>query len=103
MNPMVTDAPALLSAAAAVRTNRPAPMMAPMPSATRSKGPSVRLRPACPSASERSCVIDLIANRGLAIGLLLIRAAIRGARRRTQHRDRSVDHDDDHQPLHLGE
>src|SRR5262252_6248711 len=96
MNPIVTDGPALLAAAAAVRTNRPAPMMAPMPSPIRSKGPSVRLRPAWPSASARSCVTDLIPNSGLGIPPLSFRIP----RRRTKHRDRSVDHDRDHQPLH---
>src|SRR5262245_66673467 len=93
MKPTVTPAPAWLAAAAAVRTNRPAPMIAPMPSAIRSKGPSVRLRPAWPSASLRSCTTDLVPNRGLAISVLL-------PRRRDEHRDRSGDHDRDHEPLH---
>src|SRR5690349_12413877 len=93
MKPMVTDGPALLAAAAAVRTNRPAPMIAPMPSPTRSNGPSVRFSPAWPSASARSCATDLMPSSGLAIFRLL-------ARGRTEHRDRSVDHDHDDQPLH---
>src|SRR5437868_7463822 len=99
MKPMVTDGPALLAAAAAVRTKRPAPMIAPMPSPMRSKGPSVRLRPAWPSASACSCSTDLVANRGLAIAPLLIHF-VHVARRRAKHRDRSVDHDHDDQPLH---
>src|SRR6476659_618034 len=99
MKPMVTDGPALLAAAAAVRTNRPAPMIAPMPRPIRSKGPSVRLRPWWPSASARSCVTDLIAKRGLPISPLSFGVPGRGAK----HRDRSVDHDADHQPLHGGE
>src|SRR3954451_11593864 len=99
MKPIVTEGPALLAAAAAVRTNRPAPMMAPMPRPTRSNAPSVRLRPWWPSASARSCVTDLIANSGLAISPLPVRVA----GRRAKHRDRSVDHDADDQPLHGGE
>src|SRR5688500_13250520 len=50
--------------AAAVRTNRPAPMMAPMPSAISCQGPSVRLSVPSPvardSASRRS--MDLTRN-----------------------------------------
>src|SRR5215213_7625823 len=42
---MVTAGPACPPAAAAVLTKRPAPMMAPMPSATRLDAPSVRFKP----------------------------------------------------------
>src|SRR6186997_2278167 len=98
MKPIVTDGPALLAAAAAVRTNRPAPMIAPMPRPIRSNGPSVRLSPACPSASERSFVTDLMPNSGLAISHLAL--PLRFAGRRVKHRDRSVDHDADDEPLH---
>src|SRR3954452_613609 len=68
MKPSVTDGPALLAAAAAVRTNRPAPMMAPMPSRTRSAALSVRLRPWAASASVRSWSIDFLAKSGLGTG-----------------------------------
>ena len=65
MNAMVTEGPARSAMAAAVRTNRPAPMIAPMPRATRAHGPSVRLSAFSPvsdaSASRES--IDLVAKR----------------------------------------
>src|SRR5207253_1632222 len=61
MKASVTDGPERSAIAAAVRTKRPAPMMAPMPSATSDQGPSVRLRGAlAPSAVNRS--IDLVRN-----------------------------------------
>src|SRR3954471_6915175 len=92
MNPRVTDGPALLAAAAAVRTNRPAAMMAPIPSVMRSKGPSVRFNPWWASASARSWSTDLIAKSGLP-GILGLPAG-RGAK----HRDGRVDHHGNHQP-----
>src|SRR5262249_1876409 len=61
----VTDGPDRSAIAAAVRTKRPAPMIAPMPSATRANGPRVRFNVASPlkaaSVSRRS--IDLVRNR----------------------------------------
>src|SRR5262249_48226582 len=63
MNASTTDGPARSAMAAAVRTNSPAPMMAPMPSATSCKGPSVRFSVPSPlaaaSASTRSTGIVL--------------------------------------------
>src|SRR3954466_4444545 len=95
MKPSVTDGPALLAAAAAVRTNRPAPMMAPMPSMTRSAGPSVRFRPCAASASARSWSTDFVANSGLrGIG-----GSFTLARRGSQHDERRVDDDGDDQPF----
>ena len=44
MNESTTAGPALSAAAMPVSENRPAPMIAPMPSATRFTGPSVRFR-----------------------------------------------------------
>src|ERR1700743_467108 len=62
---MVTDGPARSAMAAAVRTKRPAQIMAPMPSATSDTGPSVRLRGVAPlSACRRS--IDFVLNNELA-------------------------------------
>ena len=43
MNASITDGPARSAIAAAVRTKRPAPMMAPMPSVTSETEPRVRL------------------------------------------------------------
>src|SRR5262249_24581444 len=64
MNARTTDGPARSAIAAAVRTKRPAPMMAPMPNATSAMGPSVRLsvpsRDAAASAMRRS--MDLVLN-----------------------------------------
>src|SRR5262245_44090197 len=64
MNASTTEGPARSAMAAAVRTNSPAPMMAPMPSATSCKGPSVRFSVPSPlaaaSASRRS--IDFVLN-----------------------------------------
>src|SRR5689334_5545711 len=58
MNDSVTDGPARSAIAAAVRTNKPAPMIAPMPSATSANGPRVRFSPpstvVAPSAMRRS-------------------------------------------------
>src|SRR5258708_29543257 len=47
-NASVTDGPARSAMAAAVRTKSPAPMIAPMPSATSDIGPSVRFSVASP-------------------------------------------------------
>src|SRR3954468_11159496 len=70
MNATVTDGPDRSAIAAAVRTNRPAPMMAPMPSATSADGPSVLLRVASPptAASTSSLSINLVRNREPAKG-----------------------------------
>src|SRR4051794_22296094 len=61
----VTDGPARSAMAAAVLTKRPAPMMAPMPSATSATGPRVRLRVPSPVArdSASSPSIDLVLKR----------------------------------------
>src|SRR5260221_2621679 len=101
MNPSVTDGPALLAAAAAVRTKRPAPMMAPMPSMTRSAGPSVRLRPCAASASARSWSTDLVAKSGLSgIGDPFLG---RSRSRRSEHGRGSVDDDADDEPVDGGD
>src|SRR5262245_11959205 len=62
MNARVTDGPARSAMAAAVRTNRPAPMMAPMPSATSDHAPSVRLSAPSPVAADSAMrrSIDLV-------------------------------------------
>src|SRR5438067_2753182 len=62
MNASVTDGPERSAIAAAVRTNRPAPMIAPMPSATSAIGPSVRFRLCSPCAalSAMSWSIDFV-------------------------------------------
>src|SRR3954447_26128547 len=67
MNAITTDGPARSAIAAAVRTNRPAPMIAPMPRATSANGPSVRFSVPSPlddaSASRRS--IDFVRKSAL--------------------------------------
>src|SRR5437016_9975722 len=69
MNASVTDGPERSAIAAAVRTKRPAPMMAPIPSPTSDKGPRVRTRGALPlSALRRS--MDLVRNNELATRVL---------------------------------
>src|SRR5690242_5333497 len=62
MNAITTDGPARSAIAAAVRTKRPAPMMAPMPSATSAPGPRVRLSWPSPVAapSTSSASMDLV-------------------------------------------
>ena len=45
IKPKVTEGPAFWAAAAAVLTNNPAPMIAPIPSATNEPELNVRLRP----------------------------------------------------------
>src|SRR5262245_34343116 len=64
INAIVTDGPDRSAIAAAVRTKRPAPMIAPMPSATRADGPSVRLSVPSPlaAASDSRRSIDLVRN-----------------------------------------
>ena len=64
MNARTTEGPARSAIAAAVRTNRPAPMIAPMPSATSAPGPRVRLRVPSPVErdSARSVSMDLVRN-----------------------------------------
>src|SRR5678815_389409 len=54
MKPSVTDGPAAFAAAAAVRTKRPAPMIAPTPSATSEDAVSVRFRLFSDSAASAS-------------------------------------------------
>src|SRR5512143_3392974 len=63
-----TAGPAYNAAAWPVSTKIPAPMTAPTPSVTRLKGPRVRLRDLSPvaSASARSAVMDLVAQRDMA-------------------------------------
>src|SRR5690349_8776577 len=64
MNASTTEGPARSAMAAAVRTNRPAPMMAPMPRAMSDSGPRVRFSVCSPVAAasfiKRS--IDLVLN-----------------------------------------
>src|SRR5580658_2676412 len=73
------DGPAYSDAAEPVITNMPAPIMAPIPSVTKFTGPRARLRLCSPvsSASFISVVIDFVANKGLAIQLLLWRVCTR--------------------------
>jgi len=64
INDMVTAGPAACPAAAAVLTNKPAPIMAPIPRATRLPAPRVRFKPdspvlACASIADR----DFFANK----------------------------------------
>src|SRR5512142_384480 len=63
-----TAGPAYNAAAWPVSTKIPAPMMAPTPSVTRLNGPRVRLSdlPPVASASARSAVMDLVAQRDMA-------------------------------------
>src|SRR5512146_1127645 len=63
-----TARPAYNAAAWPVSTKIPAPMMAPTPSVTRLNGPRVRLSDVSPvaSASARSAVMDLVAQRDMA-------------------------------------
>src|SRR2546425_8857610 len=60
-----TAGPAYSAATCPVITKIPAPMTAPMPSVTRLRGPSARLRACSPaaSASARRVAIGLVANR----------------------------------------
>src|SRR5437660_4625691 len=55
--------PACCAAASPVSTKMPVPMMAPMPSVTRLRGPSTRLSECSPvaAASAFSCSIDFVA------------------------------------------
>src|SRR5205807_8225421 len=71
MNASVTDGPARSAMAAAVRTKSPAPMMAPIPSATKDMEPSVRLRGALPLSAMRPS-IDLVRNNEPAIIFLSV-------------------------------
>src|ERR1035437_4153070 len=68
MKASVTEGPARSAMAAAVRTKRPAPMMAPIPSPISDHEPRVRLRPLSPptslSAMRRS--IDFVRVNALA-------------------------------------
>src|SRR3954468_13387716 len=82
MNAIVTDGPARSAIAAAVRTKRPAPMMAPMPSDTSANDPRLRLSPpsllVAPSAMSRS--IDLLRNNEPATPFLLSVVKVRRER-----------------------
>src|SRR5262249_54868836 len=60
-NDRATAGPALAAAARPVRTKMPVPMMAPIPSMTRSSAVSERLSPCPCSASARSSSTDLVA------------------------------------------
>src|SRR5258706_1252241 len=62
MNATVTAGPDRSAIAAAVRTNRPAPIMAPMPRATSDVGPRVRLSASSPAAaaSNVNCSIGFV-------------------------------------------
>src|SRR5262245_44036463 len=79
MNASTTEGPARSAIAAAVRTNNPAPMIAPMPSATSDIGPRVRFSVPSPlaSASALSRSIDLVRNSGFTLPPLV--AALRQA------------------------
>ena len=55
--------PAWAAAAWPVRTKMPVPMIAPIPSAVRSIGPSTRLSCASPPARDFSSSMDLVAKR----------------------------------------
>src|SRR6185369_4980732 len=65
MNASVTDGPDRSAIAAAVRTNKPAPMMAPIPSAISAIGPRVRFSVPSPlaEASTKRRSIDLVRNK----------------------------------------
>src|SRR5205823_13152872 len=65
--------PANCAAACPVITKIPAPMMAPIPSVTKLRGPSARLRLCSPDslASFISVSIGFVANKGLPMQLLL--------------------------------
>src|SRR5438552_4816868 len=64
MNASVTEGPARSAMAAAVRTKRPAPMIAPMPSATSDPAPSVRFSVASPPPATSAIrpSIDFVRN-----------------------------------------
>src|SRR6185436_12283161 len=84
MNAMVTDGPDRSAIAAAVRTNRPAPMIAPIPSATSANGPRVRLSALSleSAASWSKPSIDLVANRSVRGTPLYLKNMAAGADRR---------------------
>src|SRR2546425_5233774 len=86
----LTAGPAFSAATCPVITKIPAPMTAPMPSVTRLRGPSARVRACSPvaSASARSVAIGLVAKR-------LIRQS-GSCRRRSQRRwdDRDCERDE---------
>src|SRR5262245_38010761 len=73
MKASTTEGPARSAIAAPVRTNNPAPMIAPMPSMIRLTGPSVRFRVCSPAspASLSSVSSGFFANKGLPMQLLL--------------------------------
>src|SRR5262249_35617595 len=85
MNATVTDGPERSAMAAAVRTNRPAPMIAPMPRATSDIGPSVRFNVVSPlaAASDSRRSIDLVRNSEFTYppdeGCDIIRVRVRGS------------------------
>src|SRR5581483_3577762 len=65
MNAITTDGPARSAIAAAVRTKRPAPMIAPMPRAISAPGPRVRFSVPSPvaAASASSLSTDFVRNK----------------------------------------
>src|SRR5215470_17551423 len=65
MKESVTEGPDRWAIASAVRTKRPAPMMAPIPSETNDQGPSVRLRGVSALCARRRS-IDFVRNNVLA-------------------------------------
>src|SRR5262249_23756258 len=67
MKASVTEGPERSAMAAAVRTNSPAPIMAPIPRATSDIGPSVRLSGALPTSAKRRSM-DLVRNNELDSG-----------------------------------
>src|SRR5437763_6621389 len=92
-NDSTTAGPALAAAARPVSTKMPVPMMAPMPSSTRSVAVNVRLRPCETSASARRSSTDLVENSGFPL------AIFSPLRCRAQHGGGSVDDDRDHEPF----
>src|SRR5438093_10507386 len=71
MKAIVTDGPDRSAIAAAVRTNSPAPMIAPMPRATSDVGPSVRFSACSPpsAASPINCSIGFVPKSDIGKGL----------------------------------
>src|SRR5262245_44865846 len=92
-NDSTTAGPALAAAARPVSTKIPVPMIAPMPSSTRSVAVSVRLRPCTTSASARRSSTDWVANSGFALAIFF------PLRCGAQHGGGSVDDDGDDEPF----
>src|SRR5882757_5693716 len=96
-NDSTTAGPACAAAARPVSTKMPVPMMAPMPSSTRSVAVSVRLRPCDPSASICRSSTDFVANSGFPLGIFFF------LRCGAQHGGGSVDDDRDDEPFDPGQ